>query len=249
VALGLDLPDHHGPIPERNGGPPGGTGPAGLKTRARIPRPDLGTDRPILPRTGRSDQVGVSCGNAPRNCIGRLRGDVRSCCGQPPTAPDRMNAKTRGKMWRNSPPPQESTSPPARSIASQRGSADRTKSSAVAASTSSTVHTSATISRRESAGRSASESRSMVKRYARPAASVLIGRRPGEPYNTTFPRATQLRRASLRRRPHIPPRVGSPRLRHDWLVPFPREVIPGGAGWRAQRCSPPSVITAFQYGP
>jgi hypothetical protein len=76
-----------------------------------------------------------------------------------------MNVKTRGKIWQNSPPPQESTSPPARSIASHKGSADRTKSSAVAASTSSTAHTSATISRRESAGRSASESRSMVKRY------------------------------------------------------------------------------------
>jgi hypothetical protein len=87
-----------------------------------------------------------------------------------------MNAKTRGKMLQNSPPPQESTSPPARSIASHRGSADRTKSSAVAASTSSAAHTSATISRRESAGRSASESRSTVKRYARPAASVLICR-------------------------------------------------------------------------
>jgi hypothetical protein len=57
-----------------------------------------------------------------------------------------------------------------------RGSADRTKSSAVAASTSSAAHTSATISLRESAGRSASESRSTVKRYARPAASVLICR-------------------------------------------------------------------------
>src|SRR6202167_6108826 len=87
-----------------------------------------------------------------------------------------MNAKACGKMRQNSPPPQESTSPPARPIASQRGSADRTKSSAVAASTSSTAHTSATISRRESAGRSASESRSTVKRYARPAAPVLICR-------------------------------------------------------------------------
>src|SRR5215470_9355021 len=77
-----------------------------------------------------------------------------------------MNAKTRGKMWQNSPPPQESASPPARSMASHKGSADRTKSSAVAASTSSTAHTAATISRRESAGRSASESRSMVERYA-----------------------------------------------------------------------------------
>ena len=59
-----------------------------------------------------------------------------------------MNAKTRGKTWQNSPPPHESTSPPARSIASHKGSADGTKSSAVAASTSSTAHTSATISRR-----------------------------------------------------------------------------------------------------
>jgi hypothetical protein len=91
---------------------------------------------------------------------------VRYCRGQPPTAPDRMNAKTRGKMWQNSPPPQESTSPPARSIASHKGSADRTKSSAVAASTSSTARTSAAIWRRESAGRSASDSRSMVERYA-----------------------------------------------------------------------------------
>jgi hypothetical protein len=90
-----------------------------------------------------------------------------------------MNAKTRGKMWQNSPPPQESTSPPARSIASQRGSADRTKSSAVVASTSSTARTFATTTRRESAGRSASESRSTVKRYARPAASVLICRESG----------------------------------------------------------------------
>ena len=95
---------------------------------------------------------------------------------QPPTAPDRMNARTRGKRWQNSPPPHESTSPPARSIASHRGSADRTKSSAVAASTSSTAHTSATISRRLSDGRSASKSRSTVKRYARPAARVLIWR-------------------------------------------------------------------------
>src|SRR5581483_2114424 len=36
----------------------------------------------------------------------------------------------------NSPPPHESTSPPARSIASHKGSADRTRSSAAAASTS-----------------------------------------------------------------------------------------------------------------
>jgi hypothetical protein len=99
---------------------------------------------------------------------------ARICRGQPPTAPDRMNAKTRGKMWQNSPPPHESTSPPARSIASHKGSADRTKSCAVAASTSSTAHTAATISRRVSAGRSASEPLSTVTRYARPAASVLI---------------------------------------------------------------------------
>jgi hypothetical protein len=85
-----------------------------------------------------------------------------------------MNARTRGKMWQNSPPPHESTSPPARSIASHKGSADRTRSSAVATSISSTAHTSATISRHVPAGRSASESRSTVKRYARPAASVLI---------------------------------------------------------------------------
>ena len=88
-----------------------------------------------------------------------------------------MNAKTRGKMWQNSPPPQESTSPPARSIASHKGSADRAKSSAVAASTSSMAHTSATISRREPAGRSASESRPMVKRYAfqlHPSSSAAI---------------------------------------------------------------------------
>jgi len=97
---------------------------------------------------------------------GRFGANVRICRNQPPTAPDRMNAKTRGKMWQNSPPPQESTSPPARSIASQRGCADRTKSSAVAASTSSAAHTSATISRREPAGKSASESRSTVKCYA-----------------------------------------------------------------------------------
>jgi hypothetical protein len=76
------------------------------------------------------------------------------CRGQSPTAPDRMNAKTRGKMWQNSPPPQESTSPPARSIASHNGSADRTKASAVAASTSRMAHISATISRRESGDRS-----------------------------------------------------------------------------------------------
>ena len=113
--------------------------------------------------------VGLGCGGK----------NARPCRGQPPTAPDRMNAKTRGKMWQNSPPPQESTSPPARSIASQRGSADRTKSSAVVASTSSTAHTPAMISRRESAGRSASESRSTVKRYAHPAASVLIYRGQG----------------------------------------------------------------------
>jgi hypothetical protein len=72
--------------------------------------------------------------------------------------------------------------PTARSIASHRGSADRTKSSAVAASTSSAAQTSATISRRESAGRSASGSWSTVKRYARPAASVLIGRDQGATY-------------------------------------------------------------------
>jgi hypothetical protein len=112
--------------------------------------------------------------------------------GQPPTSPDRMNAKTRGKMWQNSPPPHESTSPPARSIASHKGSADRTKFSAVAASTPSTAHTSATITRRVSAGRSASESRSTVKRYARPDASVLICRdsgldwRPGRVYFLTL---------------------------------------------------------------
>ena len=81
---------------------------------------------------------------------------------QPRTAPDRMNARTRGKMWQNSPPPHESTSPPARSIASHKGSADWTRSSAVADSTSSTAHTASTISRRDSAGRSASESRSTV---------------------------------------------------------------------------------------
>jgi hypothetical protein len=58
--------------------------------------------------------------------------------GQPPTAPDRMNVKTR----------REDVAEPAPA--------------------------SATISRRVSAGRSGSESRSTVKRYARPAASVLI---------------------------------------------------------------------------
>jgi hypothetical protein len=71
-----------------------------------------------------------------------------------------------GRCGRTRSLPQEPTSPPARSIASHNGSADRTKSSAVAASTSSTAHTSATISRQESAGRSASVSRSTVKRYA-----------------------------------------------------------------------------------
>ena len=104
-----------------------------------------------------------------------LPANARNCRGQPLTAPDRMDARTRGKRWQNSPPPHESTSSPARSIASHKGSADRTRSSAVAASTSSTAHTSATTSRREAAGRSASESRSMVKRYAvllRPSSSA-----------------------------------------------------------------------------
>lgn len=85
-----------------------------------------------------------------------------------------MNSKTRGNTWQNSPPPHESTSPPARSIASHKGSADRTRSSAVAASTSSTAQTAVTISRRVSAGRSASESLSTVEHYAGPA-----GSRPG----------------------------------------------------------------------
>jgi hypothetical protein len=79
-------------------------------------------------------------------------------------------------MWQNSPPPQESASPPARSIASHKGSADRIKSSAAAASTSRAARTAATISRREPAGRSASESRSTVRRYACPAASRAAGR-------------------------------------------------------------------------
>ena len=137
---------------------------------------------------GRSREV-ISKRDGLTNCLlnslchaaimAQLRRDVDSlsCRGQPPTAPDRMNAKTRGKMWQNSPPPQESTSPPARSIASHKGSADRTKSSAVAASTSSTAHTSARISRRESVGRSASESRFHGQTLCRPAASVLICRR------------------------------------------------------------------------
>jgi hypothetical protein len=80
-----------------------------------------------------------------------------------------MNARTRGKMPQNSPPPQPSTSPPARSIASHRGSAERTKSSAVATSTSSTAHMSVTISRREAAGRTFSESRFTFQRYDCPA--------------------------------------------------------------------------------
>ena len=91
---------------------------------------------------------------------------------QPPTGPDRINARTRGNLWQNSPPPQESTSPPARSIASHNGSAERTKSSAVAASTSSTAHTAAVTSRREAAGMTSSESRSMAERYTFPAAST-----------------------------------------------------------------------------
>jgi hypothetical protein len=137
--------------------------------------------RPCTDCTKRPASRHCERGSLPRRtfeylCASAGEMSVRICRCQSPTAPDRMNAKTRGKMWQNSPPPQESTSPPARSIASQRGSADRTKSSAVVASTSSTAHTAATISRRESAGRSASESRSTVKRYARPAASVLICR-------------------------------------------------------------------------
>ena len=47
-----------------------------------------------------------------------------------------MNSRTRGRITVNSPPPHESTSSPARSIASQRGSEDRTMSSAHSTSTS-----------------------------------------------------------------------------------------------------------------
>jgi hypothetical protein len=39
----------------------------------------------------------------------------------------RINPSTQGKTLQNSPLPQESTRPPARSIASQKGSAERTK--------------------------------------------------------------------------------------------------------------------------
>ena len=53
--------------------------------------------------------------------------------------PLRMNSRTRGRITVNSPPPHESTSPPARSIAFQRGSEDWTMSSAHSTSTSSSV--------------------------------------------------------------------------------------------------------------
>ena len=132
---------------------------------ATAPGQDARLERatPLL-QTG-SREKSVRPGTSPEPAPTRAVMEDINSRGQPPTAPDRMNAKTRGKMRQNSPPPQESTSPPARSIASHKGSADRTKSSAAVASTSSTAHTSATISRRESAGRSSSESRSMVKRY------------------------------------------------------------------------------------
>lgn len=68
---------------------------------------------------------------------------------------------TRGSTTQNSPPPHESTNPPARSIASQKGSVDRTRSSALASSMSSAALTAATTSCRESSGKSSSGSRSM----------------------------------------------------------------------------------------
>src|ERR1700683_3636383 len=40
-----------------------------------------------------------------------LRLNVLICRCQPPTAPDRMNAKTRGKMRQNSPPPKNRRAP------------------------------------------------------------------------------------------------------------------------------------------
>jgi hypothetical protein len=75
--------------------------------------------------------------------------------------------------WQNPLPPQESTRPPGRSMASQSGSAARIRASAVSTSTPTTGRTASTTSPRDSVGRSAKGSWSLPGRYAPAAMNCL----------------------------------------------------------------------------